>query len=185
MSIGGVADWSAVSVGTTGGSAIVNDRQVTLNGSGADIWGTSDQFEYAYRDCFRDCTITARVASLQNTNQWAKAGVMIRESTGASARHVDIIVSPSKGVAMQYRGATGGVSAGAGSAAGVAPGWVRLQRTGNAFVGYWSADGVSFAEVGSITVAMNEAVLIGVAATSHNTAAATTAVFEDLAIAQP
>ena len=185
VSIGRITDWSAVSVGTTAGSATWNDRQLTLNVSGADIWGASDQFEYAYRDCFRDCTITARVASLQNTNQWAKAGVMIRESTGTGARHVDIIVSPSKGVAMQYRSATGGISAGAGSAAGVAPGWVRLQRTGNAFVGYWSADGISFAEVGSITVPMNEAVLVGVAATSHDTASATTAVFEDLAIAQP
>ena len=49
---------------------------MTLNGSSTDIWGTSDQFEYAYQDCFRDCTITERVASLQDTNQWAKAGVM-------------------------------------------------------------------------------------------------------------
>ena len=62
---------------------------------------------------------------------------------------------------------------------------MRLQRTGNAFAGYWSADGVSFAQVGSATVAMNEAAMIGVAATSHNTAATTTAVFEDVAIAQP
>ncbi len=57
-----------MSVGTTGGSAIWNDLQVTLKDSGTDIWGTSDQFEYAHEDCFRDCTITARVASLQNTN---------------------------------------------------------------------------------------------------------------------
>jgi hypothetical protein len=26
---------------------------VTLAGSGADIWGTSDQFRFAYRSCFR------------------------------------------------------------------------------------------------------------------------------------
>ena len=69
-----------MSVGTTGGSAIWNDLQVTLNGSGTDIWGTSDQFEYAYQDCFRDYTITARVASLQNTDPWAKAGIMVKQA---------------------------------------------------------------------------------------------------------
>ena len=36
-----------MSVGTTGGSAIWNDLQVTLKDSGTDIWGTSDQFEYS------------------------------------------------------------------------------------------------------------------------------------------
>src|SRR6185503_8993730 len=171
VAINPVADWTASSVGASGGSATWDDNRVTLKGIGADIWGTADQFEYAYQDCFRDCTITARVTSLQNTNQWAKAGVMMRESPAADSRHVDIIVSPSKGVAMQYRSATGGVSATAGSAAGAAPGWVRLKRTGNVFVGYWSVDGVSFTQVGSITVPMIEAVTIGLAATSHNTAA--------------
>ena len=55
----------------------------------------------------------------------------------------------------------------------------------NAFAGDWSTDGVSVAQVGSATVAMNEAAMIGGAATSHNTAATTTAVFDDVAIAQP
>jgi hypothetical protein len=38
------------------------------------------------------------VASVQNTNQWTKAGVMMRESTAANSSRVDVIVSPSKGV---------------------------------------------------------------------------------------
>jgi regulation of enolase protein 1 (concanavalin A-like superfamily) len=155
-----------------------------LKGIGADIWGAADQFEYAYRDCLGDCTITARVSTLQNTNQWAKAGVMIRETQAANAKQVDIVVSPSKGVAMQYRGATGGASASAGTSAGAAPGWVRLTRSGNVFTGSWSTDGVTFTPVGTITLAMNSTVLVGVAATSHNTATATTAVFDDVTVGQ-
>ena len=51
----------------------------TVSGSGADIFGTADEFHFVYRQINGDTTITARVASLQNTNVWAKAAVMIRE----------------------------------------------------------------------------------------------------------
>jgi hypothetical protein len=48
-----------------------------------------------------------------------------------------------------------------------------------------SLDGINFRPVGTITVAINQGLWIGVAATSHNTAASATAVFDDVAIAQP
>jgi hypothetical protein len=185
VSINPVADWTAASIGTTSGGATWDDTQVTLKARGTDIWGTSDQFEYAYQDCLGDCTITARVTSLTNTHQWAKAGVMFRETVLADAKHVDLVVTPLKGVAMQYRSATGGISVTAGSTTGAAPGWVRLKRTGNVFTGYWSTDGITFTQVGTITVAMNEGTRIGVAATSYNTAATTSAVFDGVAIVQP
>ena len=185
VSIAPVAEWTAASIGASGGSASWDNRQVTLKGIGTDIWNNADQFEYAYQACAGDCTITARVSSLTNTNQWAKAGVMIRETALANSKHVDLVATPLKGVAMQSRGTTGGISVTAGAATGAAPGWVRLKRTGNLFTGSWSTDGVTFSEVGTITVAMNQSLWIGVAATSHNTAAATTAVFDDVTIAQP
>ena len=50
---------------------------MTLNGSGTDIWGTSDQFEDTHtRTASATAPSSERVASLQDTNQWAKAGVM-------------------------------------------------------------------------------------------------------------
>jgi regulation of enolase protein 1 (concanavalin A-like superfamily) len=110
---------------------------------------------------------------------------MFRESVLAGSKQVDLIVSPLKGVAMQYRSATGGVSVSAGSKTGVAPGWVRLTRAGDVFTGYWSTDGVTFTKVGTITVPMNDGTSVGLAATSHNTAATTTAVFDNVAIVQP
>jgi hypothetical protein len=185
VSVAPIAEWNAASIGASGGSAAWDDTQVRLKAAGTDIWNTSDQFEYAYQGCFRDCTITARVNSLVNTHQWAKAGVMIRESLLASSKHVDLVTTPGKGVSMQYRSASGGVSAIAGSVAGATPGWVRLKRTGNVFTGFWSTDGVTFTEVGTVTLPMNEGLWIGLAATSHNTAATTTAEFDNITIAQP
>ena len=58
-------------------------------GGGADIWDTSDQFQFVYQPLQGDVEVIARVASLQYADAWSKAGVMIRESlTGGIAARV-------------------------------------------------------------------------------------------------
>ncbi|MHC4206501.1 MAG: hypothetical protein ACYSTT_17755, partial [Planctomycetota bacterium] len=52
----------------------------TMVGSGSDIWGNADEFQYAYKTLTGVGSIVARVQSVENTNNWAKAGVMIRET---------------------------------------------------------------------------------------------------------
>jgi hypothetical protein len=178
-------DWIASTVGPYPGTATVNGDTATVQGRGTDIWNSADQFMFLSDTCFGDCTITARVQSIQNTNAWAKAGVMFRETLSGGSRHADMIVSPAKGAAAQYRAATGGASAQAGATAVAAPGWVRLTRVGNIFTGYWSADGVTFTAIGSATVALPNGAYVGLAVTSHNAAAPATAVFDNIVIQQP
>jgi hypothetical protein len=177
--------WTDKSIGKAGGMVTTDGTQFTVKGIGTDIWGTSDQFEFVYQPCTGDCTITARVTSLQNTNQWAKAGVMLRETLAAGSRHADVIVSPSKGIAMQYRSVTGGASASAGALAGAAPGWVRLVRRGNLITGFWSTDGFHFTQVGTLTMPMNPTIFAGVAVTSHDATTATNAIFNPATFEQP
>ena len=74
--------WSDVDVGSVGlpGSATYPlNGTFTVNGSGADIWGTADAFNFVYQKLSGDFQISARVTSEQNTNAGAKAGVMIRK----------------------------------------------------------------------------------------------------------
>jgi len=52
----------------------------TMIASGTDIWDTADEFRYAFKQLSGPGTIIAKVLSVQNTNGWAKAGVMIRET---------------------------------------------------------------------------------------------------------
>ncbi len=59
----------------------------TMSSSGTDIWNNGDQFRFAYKQLSGDGSIMARVDSLVNTNVWAKAGVMIRESLGRPTLH--------------------------------------------------------------------------------------------------
>ncbi|UCF17859.1 MAG: LamG domain-containing protein, partial [Phycisphaerales bacterium] len=71
----------------------------TMTGSGADIWGTSDEFHFAYKTLTGPGTIVARVNSIQNTHNWAKAGVMIRETLDADSKYSFALVSAASGVA--------------------------------------------------------------------------------------
>jgi hypothetical protein len=56
----------------------------TMTGSGADIWAVdgveADEFHYAFKMLTGAGSIVARVQSIENTDPWAKAGVMIRET---------------------------------------------------------------------------------------------------------
>jgi hypothetical protein len=87
------------------------------------------------------------------------------------------IVSPGRGIAMQYRGTTGGTSANAALAAGTAPEWLRLTRAGNTFTAFASEDGSSWRTLGTRTVTMGADILVGVPVTSHNNSTLATAVF--------
>lgn len=91
-------------------------------------WGPADAFHYEYTRWSGDGSITARVLSVEGTHAWAKAGVMFRESAAAGSKQVMAVVSAGKGVAMQYRAATNGISAQAGIRTASAPGWVRPQH---------------------------------------------------------
>ncbi len=148
----------------------------TVSSSGTDIWNTADQFRFVHKSLSGDGSITMRVDSIANTNGWAKAGAMIRETLDAGSKNACLIVSPSNGVSFQWRATAGGSSSNAATAALKAPYWVRLTRTGNVFKAERSADGKTWTQQGTDqTIAMATAVYIGLAVTSHNAAQTTTA----------
>lgn len=167
-----------------GGVVLSPDRGTwALSGAGSDIWNTADQFHFASQSLAGDGTLTARVASLTNTDPWAKAGVMFRDSTAAGSVFADVLVTPGNGVAFQWRGSTGGQPNDVHVPGLTAPLWVQLVRQGNDFSGYYSSDGVNWVQVGTTqTIPMNATALAGLAVTSHNTAAVATAVFTNVSV---
>jgi hypothetical protein len=161
------------------GSTSLSGTTFTLNGCGSDMYGTADQFHYASKSASGDTTIVARVVSQTNTNNWAKSGVMIRESTAAGASFVDVLVTPANGIDMQYRNGTGTSAVDLARISSlVAPYWVKLVRSGNTFTGYCSPDGTTWTTVGTISVTMTTAVRTGLAVCSHNTASLNTSTFD-------
>ena len=160
----------------------------TMTASGADIWAVNgveaDEFHFAYKMLSGAGSITARVDSVDNTNAWAKAGVMIRETLDPDSAHAFACVTPDNGVAMQYRPSTGGTSGNYNQTGLAAPYWVKLDRniSGNFTVSH-SANGTSFQPVtGAVAqnIPMGANVYIGLALTSHDPALTCKAVFSNV-----
>jgi hypothetical protein len=162
-----------------------------MGGGGTDIWNTADQFRFAGKRLNGNGTLVAKIESLVNTDPWAKAGVMIRESLAPGSRYAIVLASPGNGVHFQARLMTdvAAVSDNTAPAASTpaqnalrTPVWVKLERTGNTFNGFYSTDGVKWTAMWSpqtINMTANP-VYIGLAVTSHNANALTTAEFSNV-----
>jgi len=172
--------WADSDIGAVGlsGDASYSNGTFTVSGASADIWGTADAFHYAYKTLAGDGQLIARVASVQNTSSWAKAGVMIRNTLAANSAFALMLASPGKGLAFQYRIAAGASAAQAADVAGAAPTYVKIVRSGSTMSGYVSSDGTSWTLVGHATIAMNSSVYIGLAVSSHTTSAVCKATFD-------
>jgi len=142
----------------------------TMNAEGADIWNKSDQFHFAYKELSGAGTIIAKVESVENTHEWAKAGVMIRDTLEPDSRHAMVAVTPGNGVWFGRRETAGGSSSSDNEAGITAPQWVKLERTiGGLAKAYYSPDGTTWTQLGAPeSVTMNTPVYIGLAVTSHN-----------------
>jgi hypothetical protein len=188
--VGRLQTWTNTTIGSVSGGFTTDQTTYTVKGSGADIWGTSDAFNYMWVGRSFSGTITVRVQSVDNTHAWAKAGLMIRESLAPDAKQVDAFVTPGKGIAMQYRSTTGGASASVANVAGAAAVWLRLQRQIGASgatdgcIAWYSTDGQIWRVLGSVNFNMTHAapVYIGVAVTSHNTGAIAASVIDSVRV---
>jgi hypothetical protein len=179
---------TSLDIGQVGaaGSTSTSNGVYTVRGSGEDIWRTQDEFRFVHGALSGDGEVTARVDSLTAPNEWTKAGIMIRESLGASSRYAYVLMSGANGVLFQYRQTTGEKAApdGVFDTTTRAPYWLRLRRVGNQFTAYASTDGQSWRQQGSsISVAMGANVYAGLAVTSHSDGQLATAAFSRVSIA--
>jgi beta-lactam-binding protein with PASTA domain/uncharacterized protein YozE (UPF0346 family) len=164
----------------------------SMTGSGADIWNDADEFHYAFKMLTGPGVITARVESISDTDPWAKAGVMIRETLEPGSKFAALYITPGNGCRFQARTDTGvnavsdtPVATDEQKAIG-APCWVRLERDGEGnFAGYYSRDGVTWQALpwNPQRISMNSNVYIGLALTSHNADATCQARFSNVSIA--
>jgi len=160
----------------------------TITASGTDITGTADEFHFAYKMLTGPGSIIAKVESMQNTNQWAKAGVMIRETLDPGSAHAMAFVTPGQGVVFEYRPVAGdnNIGAAAQQTGITAPHWVKLERgLSGSFTVSHSADGSTWQPIPNATtpnIQMNANVYIGLAVTAHDAALTCEAVFSNITI---
>ena len=177
--------WTSGDIGSVAaaGSASYNNGVYSVAGSGADIWFSYDAFQYVSQPFIGNGTITARVVSQTNSNGWAKAGVMIRETLTSNATFASVLVTPSQGIVYQGRSSTAASAlSNQVNTAVTLPYWVRVTRVGSTFTGYISADGITWTATGTYTISMASQVYFGLAVTSHQDGTLSTVVFDNVSL---
>lgn len=174
------APWVSEDIGQpslTGYASLDNDI-FTIRGAGGDIWGPTDEFHYVHQVFTGDGEIVARVSSQTNTDDWAKSGIIIKESAAAGSKYALLAVTPANGITFQYN-----FNGDGGSASYTFPdAWLKLKRAGNVFSAYRSANGVDWSLVGQTTIEMSSNATAGLAVSSHKFDSLNTSVFENVSI---
>jgi outer membrane protein assembly factor BamB len=178
--------WSCAAIGNP---AVVGDQSLsggtwTLKGTGIDIAGYSDQFHFVWQSLAADGTISAHVLSQTNTSDWARTGIMMRQSTDAGSAYYGAFVTPANGIVVQYRPTQGLDTSILTQNTGTVPVYLKIARSGNTFSAYTSSDGVNWAYVisSTITLSLSGSILVGLAVSAHSGGAVSTATFDTVKI---
>jgi len=154
--------------------------QYRVTGSGENIWGAQDAFHHVWRKVSGDLVLAADIEWVgQGKNLHRKAGWMVRQGLSADSPYADVMVHGDGLISLQYRRLAGGPTMEVQSAVkGTAR--VQLERNGDLFRLSVVAKGGVLQPVGSVTVALGEAVYAGLAVSSHDAGALETAVFSNV-----
>lgn len=171
---------------------------IGIAAAGADVWGgggqQDDEFGTVYvpASVSSGDSISARVDVVNDANQFAKSGVMVRNDitqAGASAGYALMAVTPRYGVVLAWdSNGDGYVDTEARADVDTyRPIWVKLTRTDGGVVGAYSYDGVNYKQVGS------EVALVGaeptqdggIFSTSHDRSRSRINLFSDVSLNAP
>jgi regulation of enolase protein 1 (concanavalin A-like superfamily) len=177
------APWQHRDVGAVAlpGSAGYATNVFTIQTSGDGITNQTDSFHFVYQTLTGDGQITARVRGLDYTGAFAQAGVMVRETVAAGSSYAFMALAPTHLAGFRWRAGTGQAS-GQGTLNSMGSGeyWMRLVRTGDTLTGYYSTNAQNWMQSGSISIAMQKSVLIGLASTANNNATLNTSTFSQV-----
>ncbi len=176
--------WSRADVGLVGveGQVQVSNGSWAVSGAGADIWANEDGCCFVFQPLSGDGQITARVLSQQDTDPWAKAGIMIREGLGADARHLMLAVTPEQGLGCLYRPEPAAETTLDDGGAFSGPLWLRLVRSCSQISAFQSSDGTNWVWVASEEFDWVSNALVGLAVSSHDNSTPGTATFDQVAV---
>jgi ABC-2 family transporter protein len=141
-----------------GVSSVQHGRPAVPIGPGGEP--VTDSFYFVHQPLAGNGSITVRISALRDSISsdlqpgivpWAKAGLIVKESTRQGSPYAAIMVTSSHGVRMQdnYVNDTAGLP---GPVSPASVRWLRLDRSGDAVTGYDSADGTHWATVGTVHV---------------------------------
>ena len=178
-----------------GSTAILPDGTVTIVGGGNDIWDSPDGFRFVYMPISGDFEALVQVTFFERMKQWAKAGLMARQSVDADSKNAlstaaaGNVPGPDLGVQLTWRADKGGKGAeldywDLGGPVGFIDGeWIRLKRAGANYSASWSKDGKTWVkDYASIAIIMVDPILIGLAVVSCDKTKTCKATFKNFSV---
>ena len=192
---GTLQTWASQDVGNATGGGVTQGSangfytgQIQVIGSGSDIWGTADGFQFCYQKLIGNGTIIGRLTSMptgSGVDPWAKAGLMMRNYLTPGSTNAFVSLDGTNGQRFSVRTTANGTSTRNGNTTTAVPYWFKLVRTNNTFTAYSSRDGANWTQLGApTTIPMNNAIYVGVAVTSHNPNSPLTTVFDNVGVLQ-
>ncbi|CAN2040574.1 type IV pilus assembly protein PilY1 [Candidatus Magnetomoraceae bacterium gMMP-15] len=149
------------------------DGELVIDAGGKDIWTGSDEFGCLYlNDIEGDFDFKLKITEQEEKDGWGKTGIMVRNDMtqpGSSTGYCVIGVTPDNGFTFQYDSNNNGYLDGHSSGSSVSlPDWVRLQKIGTTFTGYYGNDGENWTQRGSCTLSSAASIQdVGIFVTSH------------------
>jgi len=163
-----------------------------MTGAGSNVWGSADQFHFAYKELTGDGSITARVDSIPVAPHGdPRIGVMIRDTLDPSAKNATLFVEPDPRTRFTARLQDGGNTSDVAVVGGTPlPTWVRLTREGITVRAERSADGINWSPVTDdpmvsstqVSLALIDPVYIGLVVCSHASQQFAEATFSNVSI---
>lgn len=165
---------------STEGSFGQSGEQFQIVGDGTDTYGSSNEYSAIYLPGAESSGTVARVqvTGQQETSDWAKAGIMVRNditASGTSPGYLIVAVTPGHGYVVQWdsdgNGTLDSNSAPPDQGTGTAkyPSWLKLTRSGSSYTGWYSTDGTTWTEIATVDVPGVAATQdVGMFMTSHN-----------------
>jgi regulation of enolase protein 1 (concanavalin A-like superfamily) len=154
-----------------------------ITGSGANIWGKEDQFQYVWREMPGNFTVTATMRFLGQGEEHRKAGIMVRQSLDGDSAYGDFVIHGSGMPGLQFRSAKG-EDTNAFDLPYDGPGKFKLKlvRSGVGITVSLGKDGAELKEVARTEVTFRNPVLVGLVVCAHNADRLETVVFSDVTV---
>ena len=175
--------WEATDVGEAlrGGQKVLSTSQVEIYGAGDDIWAAHDQFRFVWRALSGDFDLTARVLSLDETDDYAKAGLMLRSTLEPDSAHVLINIFPNGEVILGWRSDPGTKMEQKVLGQVVFPMYLRMRRVRDMVEVGYSSDGQHWTKKQVRTsAAIRRDAYVGLCVLSHDNHILATAKFDEV-----
>lgn len=170
--------WTATDIGgaTPGGLELLADGRWRVSGGGIDVFNDHDDFRLVHQDASKNSKLWTRLDAMGVTDRYAKAGLMLRETTDVDSPHALLHALPDGRVVFAERRTRGGNTAEQTLAISGFPVGLGMERDGDELVLHFTGSDGQWQSTRVPGTGFTDG-LIGLAVLAHDEAALCEAVF--------